>query len=464
MHLKNRVMMKPTETMKNRRFNFFNSNSKNTQMRALLLTGLLAFTGFGVFAQKLDKAKDLLGKNKLPEAKTEIDNFLAIEKNQNSADAWYTKAKIYTTIGNDEALKATVPNARETAVESLMKYAALDSAANKDEAKRFLALNIDNRKPLVDLYQGFSKDAATFFNAGNFKDALTNFKASYGIFDFMSSKGWTNNLKLDTTTALYAGISAEKAQLPDEAAIYYGKIAENKATGEGFVEIYKWLADHHYKKKDVETAQKFLTLGKEVYPKDPFWPEFELDMMREGGDKEKLFSKYEEVIASNPENHLYHFNYGVELYQAAYNADSAQRPANSKEMIEKSIKHLNESVKLNGEYSNSHLLLGQIYYNQGVDINNVNKTIRPKAGAKLNATELKKKEDLRVEMNKKYDEALVHFNKVDEILGAQGKLKAEQKAQLKDTYDLMISIYEQRQDKDKAAAFTDKFNNVEKNH
>ncbi|MGZ5248015.1 MAG: hypothetical protein ACXWV5_13100, partial [Flavitalea sp.] len=179
-------------------------------MRALLLTGLLACTGFGVFAQKLDKAKELLTKNKLPEAKTEIDNFLAIEKNQNSAEAWYTKAKIYTTIGNNETLKATVPNARETAVESLMKYASLDSAANKDEAKRFLALTLDNRQPLVDLYQGFSKDAATFFNAGNFKDALTNFKSSYEIFDFMASKGWTNNLKLDTTTALYAGISAEK--------------------------------------------------------------------------------------------------------------------------------------------------------------------------------------------------------------------------------------------------------------
>ncbi len=433
-------------------------------MRALLLTGLLAITGLGVFAQKLDKAKDLLEKKKLPEAKTEIDNFLAIEKNQNSAEAWYTKAKIYATIGDNEALKSTVPNARETAFESLKKYAQLDTTQNKDAGKRFLSLNMDNRKPLVDLYQGFSKDAASFFNAGNFNDALTNFKNSYGIFEFMSNQGWTNNLKLDTTTALYAGISAEKAKLPEEAAVYYGKIAENKATGEGFVEIYKWLADHHYRKKDVATAQKFLNLGKEVYPQDPFWPEFELDMMREGGDKAKLFEKYEEVIAANPSNNLYHFNYGVELYQAGYNPDSTQRPANSKELIEKSVKHLNESVKLKDDYPNAHLLLGQIYYNQGVDINNFNKTIRPKGNAKLTPAELKKKEELRGEMNKKYDEALVHFNKVDEILGSKGKLKAEEKNQLKDTYDLMISIYEQRQDKDKAAAFTDKFNNVEKNH
>ena len=51
-------------------------------MKSLFLTVLLAVTGLGVFAQKLDKAKDLLEKKKLAEAKTEIDNFLNNEKNK----------------------------------------------------------------------------------------------------------------------------------------------------------------------------------------------------------------------------------------------------------------------------------------------------------------------------------------------------------------------------------------------
>lgn len=432
-------------------------------MRSLLLLSLFALTGLGVFAQKLDKAKDLLSKNKLAEAKTEIDNLIASDKNKNPAEALYTKSKIYLAISQNEAMKATVPDARETAFEALKQYAEMESTA-KDESKRFVSLTLDNRQPLVDLYQGYSKDAATFFNAGNFEDALTNFKKSYDVFEFMASKEWTNNLKLDTTTALYAGVSAEKANKPDEAAIYYGKIAENKATGEGFAEIYKWLTDYHYRKGNKEEANKFMALGKEVYPKEAFWNEFELESLREGGDKEQLFKKYEQILTDSPQNFIQRFNYGVELYQAGYNPDSTQRPANSKELIAKSVSQLEEALKLQPDYASAHLLLGQIHYNMGVDINNVNKEIRPKQGAKLTAAESKKKEELRKEMNAHYDQAIPHFVKVDELLGAQGKLKSDDKARLKEAYDLLISIYEQRQDRDNANKYTEKFNGVEKIH
>jgi len=47
-------------------------------MKKMFLTALLAVTGFLLQAQKLDKAKDLLGKKKLTEARTEIDNVLAV--------------------------------------------------------------------------------------------------------------------------------------------------------------------------------------------------------------------------------------------------------------------------------------------------------------------------------------------------------------------------------------------------
>ena len=60
-------------------------------MKSLIITVLLAFTGFGVLAQKLDKAKELLKTNKIAEARTEIDNFLAVEKNQKSSEGWYVK-------------------------------------------------------------------------------------------------------------------------------------------------------------------------------------------------------------------------------------------------------------------------------------------------------------------------------------------------------------------------------------
>ena len=197
-------------------------------MKSLFLTLMLAGTGFGLFAQKLDKAKDLLGKKKYVEAKTEVDNFLAIEKNQASAEAWYTKSKIYGAIGMDSTMKATDPNAKGTAVEAIKKYLSLESTI-KDSAKRYLMLTLDNRRPLTDLYSGYSKDAAAYYNSGNFNDALKGFQGSLDVFDILAKNNWANGIVLDTVSVLYAGISAEKASKLDTAAFYYAKIAEAKA-------------------------------------------------------------------------------------------------------------------------------------------------------------------------------------------------------------------------------------------
>ncbi|HEY8893707.1 MAG TPA: hypothetical protein VIM79_02795 [Niastella sp.] len=459
-------------------------------MKKMVLTALLAAVGFLSQAQKIEKAKDLLQRKKLTEAKTEIDAVLAVEKNKTSADAWYQKAKIYGAIAGDSSLKGTVPDARNTAFEAMKTYLDLESK-EKDAAKRNIQLTLDNNAPLIDLYTGYSKDAASFYNASNYNDAFVNFKNSLAIFDLMSARNIIP-IKLDTTTTLYAGISAEKAQKPDDAAIYYGKIAEAKAKGEGFVEIYKWLADYYRRKDDVTNAAKFSALGREVYPADQFWTGFELDMAREKGNKEDLFKKYEQVIKENPDNFLFLFNYGVELYQTGYDPDASKRPANSKELINKAIEVMSKTLEKKPDYANANMVLGQIYYNQGVEINNENKNIRPSGNVKLTPDQLKKKEELRVETAKKFDQALPYLVKVDELLDGQGKLKMEDKDNLKNALDLLIIINEEKVNQleqkkrqaeakkdvagvkaidadikkmqDNVTKYTDKYNNIDRKH
>jgi len=72
--------------------------------------------------------------------------------------------------------------------------------------------------------------------------------------------------------------------------------------------------------------------------------------------------------------------------------------------------------------------------------------------------------EIKAEAIKKFDEAIPYFEKIDQLLGKQGELKRADKSALKDAYDLLVTIYEQKKDKDKAAAWTDKYNNVEKVH
>jgi tetratricopeptide (TPR) repeat protein len=434
-----------------------------TSLKTFFLSLLLVSASAGLFAQKLDKAKDLLGKQKYNEARTEIDNFLANEKNKSNAEAWYLKGKIYSSIAMDSVAQATVPDAKVQAMTALKKYIELESQV-KDSTKRFMLLTLENRKPLTDLYSAYSKQAASYYNAGNFNDALTGFQGSLEVFDLLAKEGWTNGIVLDTISVLYAGISAEKANKPDTAAAYYAKIAEAKAKAQGYESIYKWLADYYKNKGDIEKASHYTKLGKEVYPDDPFWVGFEVNMLSEKGDKDQLFNKYEEVIKANPTNPIFFYNYAVELYKTAYNEDSTQRPANSAELTEKAIQNVQKSIELDAKYPNSRMLLGQIYYNQAVDIINKNKTIKPKGNVKLTPAQLKEKESMRQEAAKKFDQAIEQFVKIDELLGGQGKLKMEEKQFLKDSYDLLITIYEQRQDQTKATAYTEKFNNVDKVH
>jgi tetratricopeptide (TPR) repeat protein len=459
-------------------------------MKKIVITALLAIAGLGSFAQKLDKAKDLLQRKKFTEAKTEIDNYLAIEKNQAASEGWYQKTKIYLAIAADSTQRSTVPNAREVAFESVQKYLQIESK-EKDAAKKNLMLTLENNQPLIDIYSGFSKDAASYYNAGNFNDALTNFKRCLDVFALMSEKGLIPG-KLDTTTTLYAGISAEKANKPDEAAVFYGKIAESKATGEGFVEIYKWLADFYRRKEDITNAKKFSTLGREVYPTDTFWSTFELDMTREKGSKDELFTKYEQVIKENPTGHLNYYNYGVELYQAGYDPEITKRPANSKDLIEKARATLKKTAELKPDYPNTYMVLGQMAYNEGVDFNNENKAIRPAQGARLTPEQTKKKDELRQQMVVKFDEAIPYFKKVDELLDSQGKLKMEDKETLKGALDLLIIANEEKSNQleqrknaaeakklaadvkkyeadikvlqDEITKYTEKFNNVDRKH
>ncbi len=216
---------------------------------------------------------------------------------------------------------------------------------------------------MIELYTGYSKDAASFIMPATLTTPSLISKIHWPSFDLMSARNIIP-IKLDTTTTLYAGISAEKAQKPDDAAVYYSKIAEAKAKGEGFVEIYKWLADYYRRKDDVTNAAKFSALGREVYPQDPFWTGFELDMAREKGNKEDLFKKYEQVIKENPDNYLFLFNYGVELYQTGYDPDASKRPANSKDLIAKAIEVMSKTLEKKPDYANANMVLGQIYYNQ----------------------------------------------------------------------------------------------------
>jgi tetratricopeptide (TPR) repeat protein len=208
------------------------------------------------------------------------------------------------------------------------------------------------------------------------------------------------------------------------------------------------VANHYYDKKDDAQAKKYLAIGREMFPEDPFWNSLELDMTRDGGNKDVLFAQYEKTIAAEPNNHLYRYNYAVELYQAGYNVETVKRPANSEELIQKAAAQLSRAIAINPDYARAQLFAGQIQYNTGVDFLTKAKTTQGDASI------------LKSNALKKFEEAIPYFLAVERLLGKQTQLSAGDKADLKEALDLLITIYDQKGDKEKVKEYEAKFNAI----
>lgn len=423
-------------------------------MKRMLLSLFMAVICSGLFAQSVDKAKELLKANNLQGAKDEIDKVLLVDKNQKNAEAWYTKVKVYNAIAVNDQLKTQNPDALIQSLDALKKYTQLDD-------KKLASLTLDQYKPINEIYQGLFQAGAASYNSQKYPDALVDFRGAIAAIAFMFKQGWIKQ-SMDTTATLYAGISAEKSDKRDEAVIYYKTIADSGITkigGNDMAEIYKWLADYYIRKGDKETGAKYTALGQSKYPNDIFYDELQLDNLRKNGPKDSLFAKYEQINKQHPDSGIYFFNYGLELYQYATDTSTGKRVANSDELMHNAQDKLLTSVKLTPNYPQAYLVLGQIAYNEGVEFQVLGK---PKGNT--NAEELKKRQDYRAQSVKKFDEAIPYLEKVDQLLGIQPKLKKADKVALRDAYDMLITIYESKKDKPKIDAWTDKYNNVDKVH
>ncbi len=423
-------------------------------MKRMLLSLVMAVVCSGLFAQSVEKAKDLLKANKFVEAKDEIDKSLLLEKYSKNAEAWYTKVKIYDTIGTNAQLKEQYPDALIQSLDALKNYIKYDD-------KKQVLIIADAYKPLNVIYPGLFQAGVSNYEAKKYDQSLMYFSSAVSAIDLMYKNGWIKQT-MDSTSLLYAGISAEKNNKRDEAAIYYKTIADSgisKIGGNDMAEIYKWLADYYTRKGDKANAAHYVALGKSKYPNDLFYDELSLDELRKNGPKDSLFAKYEQINKDHPDSSIYFFNYGLELYQYATDTTTGKRVANADELIKKAQDKLLTSVKLNSSFPQAYLVLGQISYNEGVEYQVLGK---PKGNT--NADELKQRQEYRALAVKRFDEAVPYLEKVDQLLGTQGKLKKADKVALRESYDMLVTIYESKKDKAKIDSWTAKYNDVDKVH
>lgn len=423
-------------------------------MKRVLLSATLAIAGTVLFAQDVKKTKEFITANAWDKAKTSIDATLANPKNAKNAEAWYLKAKVYSAL-------AIFPNPKEpntfenrnTALEAIKKLQEVD----KTQAQVFLTM--DQYKPVYDLYTTSFEESADKYNQEKYAEALEAFKNTGVYGDYIFAQGW-GLYKLDTTLTYYTALSALNAKKDEDAVKYFSKLADAKVGGKPeMATSYRYLAKHYYDKKDEANMMKYITAGKELYPKDDYLPLLELDYVRDKGDKAALYKKYDEMLAANPDNFDMLFEYGNELFGETHVADASKRPANYSENLKKIEELYTKAATLKPENSDVWLSLGKHYYNQALFKEDEVRAIK---GAK--PEDVKKKADMNAEIVALADRSIAPLEKVFAMFDGEGKLKTHDKSNFKSSCNLLNYAYGMKKDKAKADFYQKKYDEADAKH
>ncbi|MCW3112768.1 MAG: hypothetical protein JWR18_1164 [Segetibacter sp.] len=270
---------------------------------------LLIFIGSAVTAQDFKKVRNSMvlaqmgagGDQKLEDAKTELDKLLADPKAQNNPEAYLLKTEVYGTIAGNTALKEKYPNADVEAYDALKKYLQLEPAETKLKEDKYAGVN--------SIYSSLFAAGVKEYNAKNWEAAYSKFKVVAELGDMFTTRKWSNSA-FDTTSYLYAGVTAQNAKKDEEAARYYGRIAENKVTGTDYEGIYDYLVKYYLNKNNQAEFTKYLALAKEAFPKNTLWNDLEFANTTDNSAIEDVVKKFETGDAAKSLTASNYLDYG----------------------------------------------------------------------------------------------------------------------------------------------------------
>ena len=411
-------------------------------MRRLFLSAFLIASGSALFAQNLDKVQEAISKQKYAEAKPLIDKVLADDKGQKSANAWYYKGVIYNELAKDSTQDLSAY--RQEAYQALKKAQELDPKNIMGE--------LEQNWRLFDIYNYYLNAAIKNHNSKDYPAALKNYQNAIDVQQYIHNKKFAYNNQtlpaLDTAVTLYAGSAAYLSKDTATGVKYFSQLADAKVGGKDYMEAYQLLVDYYNKKGDKANTEKYAALGKQLYPESEYWLYYELQDPALREDKPKMLAKYEEVVAKNPENGGLALDYAIELFNYTYAGEN--KPADYKAAQEKLDKAIQNAIAINKSAEANYLMV-QNLSNQIYDLQETQRAIK---GTK--AEDVKKKNALTAEINKKYDASLPYAEEAAQQFASRSELKPVEKANYKTILNQLANYYKSKKQLDKAKEYEDK--------
>ncbi len=409
-------------------------------MRKLILSAFLLGASTVLFAQKLDDVEESIKKGKYVEAKDKIDKVLADTKNQKSANAWYYKGQVYTELAKDSS--KTDMDYRMEAFNAFKQYQQLDP--------KNIMLTLQQNGSFFVLYEGYYNHGIKAFNQKKYDVASSDFKNALAIKDYVYERKYEVNgfsfPALDSQLVNLAGSAAFLNKQEDVAIGYYSQLANAKLKGDDYKDIYPILVDYYGRKKDSVNKAKFLAIGKEVYPDNPYWMQSELDEV--GTDKGKRLARLEELHKANPTNADLAIDYAVELFNYTY---AKEKPADYAKRNEDLHAALKNAVTLNPASPYANFVMTQHLSNQIYDTQEDYNKIK---GTK--PEDVKKKQAINADINKKYDELFTYASVAHQQYEKMPELKAGEKANYRIMTNQLIDYYRNKKQADKVKMYEDK--------
>jgi len=306
---------------------------------AFLFIGIASFTyGQYVPKGKTTKAEAALNKGELDIAKAEIDEAFKVDKKgkvTGSGKNWYLKGRIYKAIYLDDSTEYSDlagGNALKIAMDSFNKVLSME--------KETSTYAIFTNQEIDQLYAVEVNKGADLYNENDFEGAYKEFMKALVI------------MPKDTTALLYGGVSAQQADMMDEAIDCFQQLVDN---GDANIDTYKTLIYlYRTEKEDMDKVLETVDAALTKFPNNKEFTQEKITTLILSDRVEEAKTELESAISQDPTNAQYYYFLGY-LY------DSQEDYDNAEENYEKAI-------ELNPDYYDANYNLAVIHYNKARDI------------------------------------------------------------------------------------------------
>ncbi len=349
----------------------------------LTLALMVCFAGYSQKKPKVNKAKSLMDKGELAEAKEIFDAATSHEKTMDDGKMWYYRGLLYVQLDttSNDAFKMLSNNPMDVALKSFEKADEL-----ADEGKEYFYTTSASPFPVTKSEQ-INNYYSYYYNLGVNEYQESNFEDAVGYF------GKASYIQpADTNAVINAAFAAHSGEMYDKAKEFYKKAIEKGAVNKDY--FYNYIAIVGMD-NDLDKSLSAVNEALEYFPNDVDLTRNRIDLLIKLDRIDEAKTELEKAVQDEPGNPDLQFALGV-IHDQLGNS-------------EKALAAYDKAIEAKSDHYNSN-------FNKGVlMLDAANKVIKEQNNLGMTKADKKKYSELEPVIQQKLKEAMPQWEKIVEI-------------------------------------------------